>query len=179
MCEDGPIRVANRKSKHSCHNYLTDRQAAQMLDNISRVIFPVAFLVFNGIYWTVYLNPPEKKGNWDNVLQKVPFWGMRRLKGHGVWQAINITILNSAPDISLWSSRLKCPVNARTSRGSEPRHCRCQHYTEGGKWAKPGARNAQDILKLAASSRTTVYRYNQSELLTLRTVNTLHLKQYW
>jgi hypothetical protein len=41
--------------KWLCFKNLEDRERARMVDKISRVIFPAVFIVFNIVYWLVYV----------------------------------------------------------------------------------------------------------------------------
>lgn len=38
-----------------CFRNLEDRERARLVDKISRVVFPAVFIVFNIIYWLVYV----------------------------------------------------------------------------------------------------------------------------
>lgn len=43
--------------------FLTKRDDAQMVDFISSFLFPIAFIIFNILYWMVYLNM-QVMSNW-------------------------------------------------------------------------------------------------------------------
>lgn len=51
--EDEEEKTQNQQSW--CFTKLEDKERARMLDKISRAIFPAVFLVFNIIYWLVYV----------------------------------------------------------------------------------------------------------------------------
>ena len=49
--EDAPVRRPLTKPRH----WLRTTEAARLLDKGSRIIFPLSFVVFNLIYWMIYL----------------------------------------------------------------------------------------------------------------------------
>ncbi|KAI0226856.1 Glycine receptor subunit alpha-3 [Lamellibrachia satsuma] len=55
----GPYVIEPQKKSKTCA-CRTGREAALVLERVSQICFPIAFLIFNIVYWSVYLRPHDK-----------------------------------------------------------------------------------------------------------------------